>query len=100
VAKIQRIRLLQTVYDRGVPKYERGRHYPIVPELNSQVVGGNAEVIELDMDPADHEQDRKAIGAGDGTINHSHAALPPFDPVDPKVPKGADPASDRRGGRI
>jgi hypothetical protein len=92
--------MLQNCYDRGIVRYARGRHYPRVPELESQVMAGHAELIDVEMDPADHEQDLKAIGRGDGAVNHYHAALPPFDAVDPTVPKGADPAFDRRGGRI
>lgn len=70
VEKIQRVRILSTCFDRSVPRYVAGKHYPLNHETNVLVLGGNATLVEVDMQRADHDSDVKAMGTCDGAEHH------------------------------
>ena len=52
---MERVEFHGSFYDSGVEKYAAGKHYPKTPETESQVEAGNAQLVTVEMDEAEHE---------------------------------------------
>jgi hypothetical protein len=68
LAKVERARFHATFYERGQPKYEAGKHYPVTPETESQIVAGNAKKESVEMDADEHAAESESAEAA-----HRHA---------------------------
>src|SRR5260221_8659654 len=53
LAKVARILFNTNYYELGEVKYAKGQHYPPTPETRTRVLAGDAEEIQVDMDPKD-----------------------------------------------
>jgi hypothetical protein len=69
--KVERVHFHGSFYDSGVAKYEAGKHYPVTAETESQVKAGNAEIITVELDEAEHEAEHAAAHAA---LNHARRA--------------------------
>lgn len=63
ISKVKRIQFISTFYEAGRPKYEAGKHYPSTAETESQVEAGNAKLVTVEVDTADHEAESAAAVA-------------------------------------
>jgi len=69
MAKVSRVLFKKPLFERGVAKYEAGKHYPKTPETMAAALSGEgehatAEIVEVDMDAGQHARETAAAEAG------------------------------------
>lgn len=69
--KVERAQFHVNFYESGKVKYEAGKHYPKTPETESQVAAGNAKLLKVEVDQADHEAEHTAAHAA---LKHARRA--------------------------
>lgn len=58
MAKVKRILFNTNYYELGEVKYAKGTHYPVTDETQTRVKAGDAEPIDIDMDPGEAAADK------------------------------------------
>lgn len=60
MAKVARVLFNTNYYELGVVKYAKGEHYPVTPETRTRMLAGDAEEVQVDMDPKEASAETKA----------------------------------------
>jgi hypothetical protein len=71
LAKVERVHFNTSFFERGVAKYEAGKHYPRTPETERRVAAGDAEIRNVEMDADDHAAEHAAANAAHKAANRA-----------------------------